>query len=155
MINRGLVACVHPQHQRRDPRVDIGDRLQNAFTHPLLLVSIAEFHGFVFAGGCAARNQGASERSAFQGHFALKRWVSAGIKDLTGVDGIDFKHVLCSSVRCGSEVYETAPQKCGVGAPRIVSIASSRAERMSGRDRVPHVTHHPTHRFHRRVGSAC
>ena len=96
MVNRGLVACVHPQHQRRDPRVDIGDRLQNAFTHPLLLVAIAQFHGFMLAGGRTTRNQGASERSAFQGHFALKRWVSAGIKDLTGVDGIDFKHGECS-----------------------------------------------------------
>ena len=71
-------------------RVDVGDRLEHALAEISGFVAVAEFQGFVFAGGSAGRNGGAAERARLEKHVGFNGGIAARIEDLAGVNASDF-----------------------------------------------------------------
>jgi len=66
------------------------DGLADALAAEAFGVAVAEFEGFVFAGGSAGRNGGAAERAGFEGDVGFDSGVAAGVKDLAGANAGDF-----------------------------------------------------------------
>ena len=77
------------------PRMDstFSTALQDAFAEIVILVSIAEFDGLVFAGGGSAGNGGAAFGSAVEEDVGFDGGITAGVKDFACMDRDDLGHV--------------------------------------------------------------
>ena len=64
LIDRHLIERVEAVELGRDRFVDVLDRLGDAFAEVALLVAVAQFERFVFAGARAARDRRAADRAA-------------------------------------------------------------------------------------------
>jgi uncharacterized protein YqfA (UPF0365 family) len=67
--------------------VHVGDGLLHALAEVARLVAVAQFDGFVLAGGGAGRNRGAADSAAGEANVDLDGRIAAGIDDLAGGDG--------------------------------------------------------------------
>jgi hypothetical protein len=82
-----------PTHEALgDVRVDVLDGLADALAEVALLVAVAQFEGFVLAGGGARGDGGAAERPAAEDDVGFDGGVSAGIEDLAGDNRRDLGH---------------------------------------------------------------
>ena len=106
---QALVGGVHADEFGGEDGLDVFDGLEDAFAEVVALVAVAEFDGFVLAGGGAAGNGGAAHGAAGEDDFGFDGGVSAGIEDFAGVDGDDLSHVApiwldgagcCATTRC-------------------------------------------------------
>ncbi len=66
-----------------DRGVDVFDGGENAFALVAFLVAIAEFDGFIFAGGGAGGDRGAAKGSVFEDDVDFDGRVTAGVKYFT------------------------------------------------------------------------
>ena len=71
---------------RSDVGVDVFNGLEHAFAEEARLVAVAEFDGFVFAGGGAGGNRGAADRAAFEVHVNFDGGIAAGIDHFAAAD---------------------------------------------------------------------
>jgi hypothetical protein len=67
---------------------------QNAFAHVTAFVAVTKFHGFVFAGGCAAGNCGTAETAVFEDYVNFNGGVSPGVEDFAGLNVFDQTHTM-------------------------------------------------------------
>ena len=58
----------------RDFGVGVGDGFEHSFAEVSGLVAVAQFEGFVLAGGCAGRHRGAAALRRSEGQRRLQRW---------------------------------------------------------------------------------
>ena len=86
------------------PRMDstFSTACEDAFAKIVLFVSIAEFDGFVLAGGGTAGNGGAAFGSGFEEDVGFDGGITAGVQDFACVDRDDLGHVapVIGLVRC-------------------------------------------------------
>ena len=68
---------------------DVLHGLQDAFAAVAAAVAVAQFVGFVFAGGGAARHGGAADEAVGEGDFGFEGGVAPRIQDFTAFDGCD------------------------------------------------------------------
>ena len=66
-----------------DRSVDIGDGFANAFAEIALLIVVAQFDGFVFAGGSAARDGGAAVAAIGEKNFGFDCRISPRIQNFS------------------------------------------------------------------------
>ena len=92
LVDRLLLAGVHPLDRRGDAVVDICDRLKDALAQIDGPVAIAEFDSLVLAGARAAGHGGSSEYSALEADLDLEGGVAPGIEDLACVDELYLMH---------------------------------------------------------------
>jgi len=82
VVDLGLIVRVPAFDLGRDFLVHVRDRFGHAFATVTLLVAVAQFPRFMFAGAGAARDRPASERAIFKTHVYFDRWISARIENL-------------------------------------------------------------------------
>ena len=80
-IERVLVGGVEAGDGFGDFGVHVADGFQDAFAEVARFVAVAEFVGFVFAGGCAGRNGGAADGAACDVDVGFDGGIAAGIDD--------------------------------------------------------------------------
>ncbi len=68
------------------------NRLEHAFAKVTRLVAVAQFHGFMLAGGSAAGNNRAAPCPAHQGYFSFYGWISARVQNFARMNHFDFCH---------------------------------------------------------------
>ena len=84
-LQRGVVT----DQRFRDRPVDVGDGFGRALAQIAMLIAIAQFDGFMLAGGSAARNGGAAVAAIGQKNFGLNGGVSTRIQNLDSADSDD------------------------------------------------------------------
>ena len=57
------------------------------------LVAVAQFHGFVLAGGGARRHDGAAQSAAFQDYVRFNGGVAARVKNFARANGNNLSHI--------------------------------------------------------------
>ncbi len=92
LVQTLLVFGVETLEGLGDGAVDVGDGLEHAATQVDLLVAVAQFHGFEFAGGSARGHRGATERTIVEGDVGFHGGVATGVEDLAGNDLLDLGH---------------------------------------------------------------
>src|SRR6266702_173936 len=92
-VDQPLVGGVHARQLGCQDGFDVLDGIQDAFAEVMLLIAIAQFNGFVLAGGGAGGNRGAAHGSAGEGYVGFDSGVSAGIEDFAGGNGDNLGHV--------------------------------------------------------------
>jgi hypothetical protein len=93
LVNEGLLGGVHVDDFGGDEGVDIVNSLQRAFAEVTGFIAVAQFEGFVFAGGCAGRNSGATHSAGFEQNFNFEGGVAARVQNFACVDINDSRHV--------------------------------------------------------------
>ena len=63
-----------------------------AFAAETLRIAVAQFNGFMLAGGGAGRNRRASSFAARENYVGFNCWITARIQNFTRVDVFDFAH---------------------------------------------------------------
>ena len=86
MPSRTFWQVAHCRGGRERCLVDVGDGLQHALAEVAVLVAVAEFAGFVFAGGGAGGDGGAAEGAAFEEDVDFDGGIAAGIDDFAAGD---------------------------------------------------------------------
>ena len=86
-----LVGGVHAGQGLGNFAVHILDRLEHAFAQVALLVAVAQFDGFVLAGGGAAGDGGAAAGSVHQGDFRFDRGIAARIENLARLNFLNLR----------------------------------------------------------------
>ncbi len=86
-----LVAGVLSEDGGGDFFVDVVDGFEGAFAAVAFGVVVAEFHGFIFAGGGAGGDGGAAEGAVFEDDIDFDGGVSAGVEDFACEDVFDGK----------------------------------------------------------------
>jgi hypothetical protein len=97
-IDGGLVAGIHAGERLGDGAVDVLDGLEGAFAEIALGVAVAQFEGFVDAGGGAGGDGGAAEHAAGKDDIGFEGGIAAGVEDFAGADGYDLEHGILLSV---------------------------------------------------------
>ena len=92
-VDEALVGGVHAGEFGGEDGLDVFDGVEDAFAEVVVLVAVAEFDGFVLAGGGSAGNGGAAFGSAVEEDVGFDGGVSAGVEDFAGVDRDDLGHV--------------------------------------------------------------
>jgi hypothetical protein len=69
-----------------DALVDVFDGLEDAFAEVACFVSVAEFDGFVFAGGGTGGNSGAADGTAFEVDVDFDGRIATGVNDFAAAD---------------------------------------------------------------------
>ncbi len=77
LIERALVGGIEIGERVGNLAIHIFHRLENAFAEESLVVTVAQFDGFVLAGGGATGNDRPSLGSVGQCDFGLDRWISS------------------------------------------------------------------------------
>ena len=90
-VERALVGGIEPGDRAGQRAVHVGDGFEHALAEIARFVAVAQFDGFVLAGGCAGRHRGAAQRAAFQNDIRLDRGIAARIDDLPAVHARDFR----------------------------------------------------------------
>ena len=88
-----------------DDVVDILDGFLDALAHIAAFVAVAEFDGFVFAGGCSGGNRGAAEGSVLKNDVYFNSRVAAGIEDLARFDVFDNAHGIAPYISIGASLF--------------------------------------------------
>ena len=91
-IELALVAGVHAFELRSDQLVDVVHGLQHALAQVAALVAVAQFHGFVLAGGGSAGNGSAAAGAAFENDIGFNGRIATGVKDFARKNQFDFGH---------------------------------------------------------------
>ena len=101
-----------PRSAGQDLLRDVLDGLGDAFAEVALLVAVAQFEGFVFAGAGARGHRRAAHRAAGQDHVNFHRGVTARIEDFTRLYVMDCAHkyvVFNSELRKSGKDSQSAP----------------------------------------------
>ncbi len=85
-VERALVGGIGSAESFGDFAIDVRYGLQNALAEILGLVAVAQFDGFVFAGGGAAGDNGPGVGSAIEKNLGFNRGVAAGVQHLASAD---------------------------------------------------------------------
>ena len=130
-VDLALVAGVHAFEFGSDELVHVVDRFQNALADVARLVAIAQFDGFVLAGGRSAGNGSAASRAASENDVGFNGWISAGIQNFACDDQFDLSHRYESLSRTvGFASQLPAHESIGRKAECMVATAF-RAKRLS------------------------
>src|ERR1044072_699938 len=89
IVDLRLIERAHAFDRRCDFLVHIGAGFQNAFTAVTFFVAVTQFPRFMLAGAGAARNNGSTERAAFESNINLDGWIAARIENLARVNFLD------------------------------------------------------------------
>ena len=90
-IDGALVGSVHTGDGFGDFDVHVTYGLEDSFAEVAGFISVAEFDGFVFAGGGAGRDGSAADGTAFDSHFGFDCGIPARIDNFTCADGDNFR----------------------------------------------------------------
>ena len=90
-VERALVGGVEAGHRAGNLAVHVGDGFEHAFAEVARFVAIAQFDGFVLAGGRARRHCGTAERAAFKDYIRFHGGIAARIDDLPAMHPRDFR----------------------------------------------------------------
>ena len=85
-INGGLIKRVQAFERAGDFHVDMFNRLQHALATVFFLVTVAQFHGFIFAGASARRNGSAPYGCIGKSDLTFDGWKAARVKNLAGMN---------------------------------------------------------------------
>ena len=75
-----------PMMRGRDLAVHVLDGLEHALAEEAAFVAVAQFDGFVLAGGCAGGNRGAADRAAFEPHVHFDGGIAARVDHFAAAD---------------------------------------------------------------------
>ena len=92
-VDQALVGGVHAGEFRREDGLDVFDGVEDALAQVVGLVAVAQFDGFVLAGGGARRHSGAAHGAAVENDVGFDGGIAAGIKDFAGANGNDLSHI--------------------------------------------------------------
>ena len=92
-VDQALIGGVHAFQLRRNHGLHIGDGLQHALAQVVALVAVAQFHGFVLAGGGARGHDGAAQCAAFQNHVRFHGGIAARIQNLARANCNNLGHI--------------------------------------------------------------
>jgi hypothetical protein len=92
LVDAALVSGVKAGQGRCDLVDDGVNGLLDTLAEVAALVAVAQFNGFVLAGGSTGRNGSAADLAVREENFNFDRGVATRIEDLAGVDGIDKRH---------------------------------------------------------------
>ena len=90
-VERALVGGVEAGDGAGNLAIHVGDGLEDALAEVARFVAVAQFDGFVLAGGCARGHRGAAERAAFKDDVRFHRGIAARIDDLPAMHPRDFR----------------------------------------------------------------
>jgi hypothetical protein len=93
-VDRRLIERVSSFQLAGNQIVDVADGFQHAFAAITFWIAVAQFNGFMLAGGGAGRNRRASSFTTREKHVGLNSWIAARIQNFAGVNLIDFTHKL-------------------------------------------------------------
>jgi len=93
LVEQPLVGGVHALQFGCNHGFHIGHGLQYALAQIVALVSVAQFHGLVLAGGSARGHDGAAQSAAFQDHVRLNGRIAARVENFAGANGNNFSHI--------------------------------------------------------------
>ena len=103
IVNFGLLGRIHADDLLCNLGVHVLHSSERALAAVSLLVAIAEFASFAFAGGSAARNSSVTGHTVFEGNINFEGGIAARIEDLAGNNGFNFRsHIFCLLVRVKS-----------------------------------------------------
>src|ERR1035437_5159291 len=86
-------------NQRRTKNIIyIGNSFQYTFAQIAFFISIAQFNGFIFAGGSSRRNGSTSHHARFQPNIYFYSRISTRIKDFAGNNLFNFTHIYLNLV---------------------------------------------------------
>ena len=85
-VESALVGGVEAGDGFGDRAVDVGDGFEHAFAEIVRFVAVAQFDGFVLAGGGAGGNGGAAHGAAFEADVGFDRGIAAGIENFAAVN---------------------------------------------------------------------
>ena len=90
---RRWLAGVHAGEFGAEDGLDVFDGLENAFAEVVVFVAVAEFDGFVLAGGGAGGDGGAAYGSAVEDDVGFDGGIAAGVENFACVNRDDLGHV--------------------------------------------------------------
>ena len=88
-IDADLVERVLADERWRNLGFDVGDGVEHALAEVAFLVAVAQFEGFVLAGGGAGGHGGAAERAGGEADIDFNRGIATGVEDFAGGDCCD------------------------------------------------------------------
>ncbi len=89
VVDLALLEGVFSAQVGCDLFADVLNGFEDAFSEVAFGVFVAEFEGFMDAGGCAAWDGSTAKRAILEEDIDFDGWISTGIKDLTGKDILD------------------------------------------------------------------
>ena len=91
VVDFGLLGRVHADDLLGDLGVHVLHSSERALAAVGLLVAVAEFASFAFAGRSTARDSSVTLHAVFEGNINFERGIAARIEDLAGNNGFDFR----------------------------------------------------------------
>ena len=135
VVDRLLVAGIQAAQGLGDGTVDVRNRLEDALAEVAPGVAVAEFEGFIDAGGGAGGDGRATEDTAAEADIGFEGGVAAGIEDFAGADGFDVEHVF-------SPLVETLSRPTGWAGGKASTYTGREKSQMKWSQSRP-----PTHEF--------
>ncbi len=93
LVDEPLIGRVHAFQFGRNHGFHVGHGLQYAFAEEVAFVAIAEFHGFVLAGGSTRRHNCAAQSAALENHISFHGRIAARVKNFARANGNDLSHI--------------------------------------------------------------
>jgi hypothetical protein len=126
LVDAALVGGVEAGQGRCDLVDDGVNGLLDTLAEVAALVAVAQFNGFVLAGGSTGRRCGAAYRAGCQSHLGLHGRIATGVDDFQSGDLRDFRHASCAFGQWGRS------QDCSGRGRRQTKSTVSRLQATNG-----------------------
>ena len=93
LIDESLIGGVHALQLGRNNGFYVGHGLQNSLASVVALVTIAQLHSLMLAGGSARGHDSTAQSAAFQDYVRFHGGIAARVQNLAGADSNNLSHI--------------------------------------------------------------